>query len=245
MPQFEPHTYQKRSRFFPFWMMPGSWGLSGETRTFAEIDYHYPQKEAERLKQMHGKTAHEVALLNLDFDLEDGKITPFRHELTVAELKCKQLREMLEDDFEIGVINKETFDEKIEKNEQEFDLKKLDIKLRKGEIAQAEYDKERANLLDEPWMNFVRMELDQGNPSRGAMELDWNDAFIEYLSNHGYTGTSDEDLVNNWINDICRVILIENAADMNFGLEDVDDSRRRDSFEGEADDDSDDFNTYD
>ena len=39
------------------------------------------------------------------------------------------------------------------------------------------------------------------------------------LSENGYTGNSDEDIVNGWSNDLCRTILQQELADMDFGLE--------------------------
>lgn len=38
------------------------------------------------------------------------------------------------------------------------------------------------------------------DPKKGMkIELDWNDEFIEYLKQNGYTGTSDEALVQKWL----------------------------------------------
>lgn len=48
------------------------------------------------------------------------------------------------------------------------------------------------------------------------LELDWNDEFIEHLKEQGYTGTDDEDLVNQWLNSMMmrfqRPDIIENGA---------------------------------
>jgi len=39
------------------------------------------------------------------------------------------------------------------------------------------------------------------------------------LMDSGYKGKSDEDIVNKWFNDVCRTVLIQEQADMDFGLE--------------------------
>ena len=39
------------------------------------------------------------------------------------------------------------------------------------------------------------------------------------LQENGYTGNNDEDIVNSWFNDLCRTILQQELADMDFGLE--------------------------
>lgn len=49
----------------------------------------------------------------------------------------------------------------------------------------------------EPWVQVVGDEID---PERGIrIELDWNDAFVKYLKQSGYTGTSDEAIVQKWL----------------------------------------------
>jgi hypothetical protein len=49
----------------------------------------------------------------------------------------------------------------------------------------------------EPWVQVVGEDID---PERGIkIELDWNDAFVKYLKNSGYTGTSDEAIVQKWL----------------------------------------------
>ena len=42
---------------------------------------------------------------------------------------------------------------------------------------------------------------------------------LKCCKTNGYTGNSDEDIVNSWFNDLCRTILQQELADMDFGLE--------------------------
>lgn len=58
-----------------------------------------------------------------------------------------------------------------------------------------------------PEVKVLKMDFDINNPRMGSMELDWNDQFIELLKKHGYQGATPEDLVDAWLNDICRNIL--------------------------------------
>ena len=39
------------------------------------------------------------------------------------------------------------------------------------------------------------------------------------LQSNGYSGKSDDDIVNGWFNDLCRTILQQEMADMDFGME--------------------------
>ena len=59
---------------------------------------------------------------------------------------------------------------------------------------------------NDPWVNVINTNFDGENPKQGFMELEWNKAFIEFLRKHGYTGDSDEDLVDKWFTDLCKNI---------------------------------------
>jgi hypothetical protein len=39
------------------------------------------------------------------------------------------------------------------------------------------------------------------------------------LHENGYVGQSDEEVVNRWFNDVCRTVLIQEKADLDYGLE--------------------------
>jgi hypothetical protein len=59
---------------------------------------------------------------------------------------------------------------------------------------------------NEPWVNVINTNFDQGNPNQGFMELDWNQPFIVFLKEHGYTGKNDEEIVDKWFTDLCKNI---------------------------------------
>lgn len=58
----------------------------------------------------------------------------------------------------------------------------------------------------EPWVNVVSTKFDESDPRQGFMELEWNAAFIQFLKENGYTGKTDEDLVDKWFTDLCKNI---------------------------------------
>ena len=76
--------------------------------------------------------------------------------------------------------------------------------------------KEQANKNEEPWFTVIGVEVDPDNPRNGAFELDWNEPFIETLAKSGYTGSSPEQIIDAWFNDVCRNILMEEFNDKNF-----------------------------
>lgn len=61
----------------------------------------------------------------------------------------------------------------------------------------------------EPWVQVLSMELDKDNPGQGAFELDWNDIFVARLIKSGYQGKTDQDIVDNWFQDVCRNVVME------------------------------------
>ncbi|HCT29956.1 MAG TPA: hypothetical protein DIW31_04320 [Bacteroidales bacterium] len=55
---------------------------------------------------------------------------------------------------------------------------------------------------EEPWVEVVACGLD---PIKGLhYELNWNDAFIRYLRQSGYTGSADETIVGKWMVDLWK-----------------------------------------
>ena len=101
----------------------------------------------------------------------------------------------------------------------ELAVAKLAHQLKKEKITQEQHDKEVARIRKEPWVNVVKMGINPTNVSAGFFELDWNDEFVIMLQENGYTGTSDEEIVNKWFNNVCRTVLIQEQADQDYGLQ--------------------------
>ena len=81
------------------------------------------------------------------------------------------------------------------------------------------YDKEEATEKKEPWVNVIKMGIDPDNVVQGYFELDWNDEFVQYLMAQGIAGDSDEDVVNKWFNAVCRTVLLQEKADLDYGMQ--------------------------
>lgn len=69
--------------------------------------------------------------------------------------------------------------------------------------------KELATEKGEPYINILSIELDPENIGNGAIELDWNDFFVAKLIRSGYQGKTDEQIVDQWFQDICRHVVLE------------------------------------
>ena len=82
--------------------------------------------------------------------------------------------------------------------------------LAKEEQERKNAEKALATERGEPWVNVVNMEMDpEDNGNIGAIELDWNDHFVQMLHKNGYNGVSDEDAVDQWFRDVCKHVVLE------------------------------------
>jgi len=107
------------------------------------------------------------------------------------------------------------------KTDVDKEVATLAVDLKNKKISQSDYDKKVANLKDEPYVNVLKMGINPDTAQAGFIELDWNDHFVKFLHDNGYTGTSDEDVVNTWFNDVCKTILLQEKADLDYGLQDA------------------------
>ena len=81
-------------------------------------------------------------------------------------------------------------------------------------------EKEEATAKGEPWVAVLDTQLNPDNIKNGFFELDWNNQFIEELLDAGYTGETNEEIVDGWFKTIAVQILgeqgVETARDMGY-----------------------------
>jgi hypothetical protein len=56
--------------------------------------------------------------------------------------------------------------------------------------------------------------VNKDNIRNGFFELDWNEYFVLQLKEAGYKGTTEEEMVDQWFQDLCRNIGAEEGVDM-------------------------------
>jgi len=66
--------------------------------------------------------------------------------------------------------------------------------------------KEAANAKKEPWVAVLETHVNPDSPRNGFFELDWNEYFVLMLRNNGYTGVTEEEIVDQWFSDLCREV---------------------------------------
>jgi len=74
--------------------------------------------------------------------------------------------------------------------------------------------KERATEKKEPWVGVLETHVNEQNPRNGFFELDWNEYFVLQLKTAGYDSESDEMIVDQWFQDLCRGVGAEAGVDM-------------------------------
>ena len=86
--------------------------------------------------------------------------------------------------------------------------------------AALELEKQEATRLGEPWVAVLDTQINPDNIKNGFFELDWNNQFIEELLDAGYTGETNEQIVDSWFRTIAMQILgdegLETAREMGY-----------------------------
>lgn len=75
--------------------------------------------------------------------------------------------------------------------------------------------KDKATKAKEPWVTVVNTHVNKENIKNGFFELDWNEYFVLELRKNGYTGLTEEDVVDQWFTELCKNIGNEVGINMN------------------------------
>lgn len=212
----------KKKPLIPFSWMPGSWGLRGKTREIAQAEYELDQGDLqERLLEINFRDDPEtLARKKLDLRLDFREISQYDYDRQVVTLTVKDPREhaiaLLDVDLKHEKITTYDYDrQKIsltvtDESQKLLDLLEVDLKHEK--ITSVQYDRQKADILKEPWVSMPKINWDPVNSNRTYFELDYNDHFIQYLRDNGYSG-SEDDILNRWLNDVCQAVAMENGTD--------------------------------
>ncbi len=207
----------KKNKLIPFRFFPASWGLVGQAYDEAEAFYSLNGEDLERKlvdirtsDSTQNKLAHleldkkyakidaydydyektrltsggEVTpIAKLDLDLAHGRIKPYEHACAVARIKYPD-----PDSLELQIA-----------------LLTLDYDY--GHIELNEYEKTLATAKNERWVGVVGHTYDPDHGVDGfSFELDWNDQWIDFLRSHGYHGSTELQIVEQWFSDVSRTV---------------------------------------
>lgn len=205
----------------PFWIFPGSWGLKGQSRKEAELQY-YATSDYDREKGLIeirsiNELQKKTGLIELDFKY--GKIDEYTKDIDIAKVVHEHLpkkdlqKVILEFDLKHGKIDQYEYDKKL--IDLTFDVKDtlteialLEVEHKHNKITTREFNKQVATLKKEPWVD-VDVIVDDNNPQIGEFRFDWNAEFIEMLQDSGFVSPKEDDVVQMWFNEVCRNVALE------------------------------------
>jgi len=98
------------------------------------------------------------------------------------------------------------------------DIKENSLSPEEARRASLETEKQLATEKGEPWVAVLDTQLNPENIRNGFFELDWNNEFIEQLLDAGYSGESNEEIVDAWFKTIVMQMLEEEGLDTDRGM---------------------------
>lgn len=137
---------------------------------------------------------HDIELVNIQYGL-----VPEALEKAIVEVELRH-----------GNITQKEADERLLAllpDGKEKKLKQLQLKHQHREISDNEYNKQKATIDGESYINVIKVDLD--DDGNGSFELDWNDLFIEELKEAGIKGKTEEDIASQWLDSICKSIALD------------------------------------
>ena len=78
-------------------------------------------------------------------------------------------------------------------------------------------EKKAATKKKQAWVAVLNTHVNEKDIKNGFFELDWNNEFIEQLLDAGYSGESNEQIVDGCFKDVARNILKEQGFDPTRG----------------------------
>ncbi len=80
------------------------------------------------------------------------------------------------------------------------------MKVKKTTKTTTKKTKKSKGKSEEPMVKVLSVNVNPENPRNGFFELDWNKEFVNMLQQNGYTGDSEEQIVDTWVQSLCRTI---------------------------------------
>jgi hypothetical protein len=74
--------------------------------------------------------------------------------------------------------------------------------------------KELATEKKEPYIDIQEIKVNKDNVRNGFFELDWNEYFVLQLTEAGYIGVTEEEIVDLWFQELCRNVGAEAGVEM-------------------------------
>lgn len=217
-----------KKKWIPFKYTPAAWGLSGEAYEVAKACYELEGLDL-GLKLANIKYAHDdynrfkyinkVKLDNNEITLYEYQTRELKNEFNYGKISEYDYHSrMLKLDYDRGQKPTYDYDLALLKRdynvitEKEYQLEFAKLELDSGKISPTEYEKQIATINDEPWVKVMSLTTEDDRPGSGSLELDWNTKFVEDLKEHGYEGSTEEQIVDQWLSELCKNIAAQHYA---------------------------------
>jgi len=171
-----------------------------------------------------GLIKNDIKLTERDREREIAKYLHLFGKMTSEDLEYKLFdlsyevkdtedyqREKLKLDVRFGKktqeeVDHELLDLKYQDHESlEYKIEQLDLERKYGNISENQYEKEVATLNKEPWFNWIAADKKiVGDSVQAAVELDWNEYFIEFLESTGWAGATPDEIVDTWFESMMK-----------------------------------------
>lgn len=115
----------------------------------------------------------------------------------------------------MGWWNKLIRDKKAKESIKEDVVEKTAEEIRREAL---EAEKAAATKAGEPWVAVLDTQVNPENIRNGFFELDWNNEFIEQLLDAGYSGETNEQIVDAWFRTIVSQMLEEDGQSADRGM---------------------------
>lgn len=174
------------------------------------------QREVAKYLNRYGKmTAEELEykLFDLSYAVKDTQA--YKEEKLRLDVRFNKITE--------EAAEHQLLDWKFEdKTSIDYQVAQQGLELKYGNINQNEHDKAVATLLREPWWNMIGGDQKiNGENVQLAIELDWNEYFIQYLESIGWTGATPDEVMDRWFEEAMRQFAnVENGDGIDDGSAD-------------------------
>lgn len=213
----------KKIRLIKFSYLPAAWGLAGPIYEEAEARYYYDGEDLDRrlaeIKHKEDPVAMKVAMIEIDFKY--GKKNAYDKDMAILEAQSIDTPlNKAEVDMRHGRLSKYEYEKLVAENnkdlnEVEKELELLRIEFENGKLTKMQYEKESFTLQEKPWVGVIDQGIDLDQGVNGFLiELDWNEYWIEFLRLNGYTGATDEQIIETWFSDVNNSLQSEETVAM-------------------------------
>lgn len=213
------------NKLIPFRLLPASWGLTGKMYDIASAHYYLSGEAlARRLVEIeYVDQPIKYTEENIKIDMQYGKLSFLDGELQVyrlynltnidplkeAEIKLRH-NAMTAEDYDILVA-------KFLPDSEAKSLALLDIEFRMGRIDAREHAKQSATIRKKPWSAMINSHISETDATSVEFEFDWNSYWIDYLRENGFTGYTDEQVVDAWFTAVCKTqVMLAEENPMNM-----------------------------